>query len=200
MHLVLPLKLGVTLAWEEEGTLKRESHPFPIRLVFWGHWAFPRGGPPELRFSDCIGASGLPVRGEERLTVQPQAATRAEFTRREAGSTSGRAEVAARSGEAGVREETAPPPPRVDGESTSPELPPHNRSARGEAAPTPGKAGCGDEGARDSVTKEIDLVMVVVWGAGGRRERKEGREGHRLCGSAAGRCQAVEIAAAAVGM
>jgi hypothetical protein len=64
----------------------------------------------------------------------------------------------------------------------------------------PGKAGCGDEGARDSVTKEIDLVMVVVWGGGGRRERREGREGHRLCGSAAGRCQAVEIAAAAAGM
>jgi hypothetical protein len=41
--------------------LKRESHPSPVRLVFWGDWAFPRGGPPELRFSDCIGASGLPL-------------------------------------------------------------------------------------------------------------------------------------------
>jgi hypothetical protein len=42
--------------------LKRESHPSSIRLVFWwGDWAFPRRGPPELRFSDCIGASGLPV-------------------------------------------------------------------------------------------------------------------------------------------
>jgi hypothetical protein len=25
--------------------LKRESHPSPIRLVFWGDWAFPRGAP-----------------------------------------------------------------------------------------------------------------------------------------------------------
>jgi hypothetical protein len=64
MHLVLPLKLGVTLAWEEEGTLKRESHPFPIRLVFWGDWAFPRGG-----HQSCGSAIALALRAcpsEER--------------------------------------------------------------------------------------------------------------------------------------
>jgi hypothetical protein len=41
--------------------LKRESQPSPIKLVFWGDWAFPREGPLESRFSNCIGASGLPV-------------------------------------------------------------------------------------------------------------------------------------------
>jgi hypothetical protein len=29
------------LTWEEEATLNGESHPFPIRQVFWGDWAFP---------------------------------------------------------------------------------------------------------------------------------------------------------------
>jgi hypothetical protein len=32
-----------TLLSEGGGShLKRESHPSPIRLVFWGDWAFPR--------------------------------------------------------------------------------------------------------------------------------------------------------------
>jgi hypothetical protein len=41
--------------------LKRKSHPSHIRLVLWGDRAFPRGGPLELRFSDCIGALGFPI-------------------------------------------------------------------------------------------------------------------------------------------
>jgi hypothetical protein len=66
MHSVLPLKLGVTLAWEEEGTLKRESHPSPIRLVFWGDWAFPRGGPTGVVVQRLYWRFGLarPRRGE----------------------------------------------------------------------------------------------------------------------------------------
>ena len=38
-----PLNNPTLLSLGGESHLKRESHPSPIGLVFWGDWSFPRG-------------------------------------------------------------------------------------------------------------------------------------------------------------